>query len=655
MYSIYKLCTHPTVDFAAEELKKYLRMMMPRSGEIPIFCSPDATTGFRLGLMADLGLDMSDTDDPTLDDIVYLETNTDGGVIAGSNPCALLIAVYRYLRAQGCRWLFPGVDGEWIPCIQTLVPVSSRRMAAHRYRGQCNEGAEFQQCMLDAIDFTPKIGMNTFMMEFDIPSQYYQKYYGHADNLVREPEPVTNETILQWKRQCEVEIKKRGLHFHDMGHGWTAEPFGLVSNGSWDTMDESDIPDETRQYLAELNGERVLYGGIPLNTNICFSNQEARKIMVNAIADYAEMQNNVDFLHIWLADAEENHCECAQCRKKSVSDWYVILLNEVDEELTRRGLSQHLVFIVYTDTFWAPETEQLQNEGRFTMLYAPISRLYTETYQEKAQIDKLRPFCLNRNFAPNGMGECLAYLHEWKKRWHGDCFCYEYHFWLHQYYEPTGLYIAKVIYDDIRGLHAHGLRGIIEDASQRSFFPNGFAFYVYGETLFDGQVRFEELREDYFSHAYGENWRVALDYLQSVSECFSFGYLSGRFGNVTRDKNFFNPTQGEKAEKVKPLCDAFASIITKNKNQPHRASSVAWRLLDIHRAFVCGIAEVIKCCAIGDDAGAFEAQQRMMLDFSEREVGIERYFDLYMFWQAYKNAGIFVKPDGKKGVYQYAI
>lgn len=215
MYSIYKLCTHPTVDFAAEELKKYLRMMMPRSGEIPIFCSPDATTGFRLGLMADLGLDMSDTDDPTLDDIVYLETNTDGGVIAGSNPCALLIAVYRYLRAQGCRWLFPGVDGEWIPCIQTLVPVSSRRMAAHRYRGQCNEGAEFQQCMLDAIDFTPKIGMNTFMMEFDIPSQYYQKYYGHADNLVREPEPVTNETILQWKRQCEVEIKKRGLHFHD--------------------------------------------------------------------------------------------------------------------------------------------------------------------------------------------------------------------------------------------------------------------------------------------------------------------------------------------------------------------------------------------------------------------------------------------------------
>ena len=29
MYRIYKITSHPTVDFAAEELKKYLRMMMP--------------------------------------------------------------------------------------------------------------------------------------------------------------------------------------------------------------------------------------------------------------------------------------------------------------------------------------------------------------------------------------------------------------------------------------------------------------------------------------------------------------------------------------------------------------------------------------------------------------------------------------------------
>ena len=51
-----------TVVFAAEELKKYLRMMMPRCGEITIAYKPDAKEGFRLGLMRDFGLDMSDAE-----------------------------------------------------------------------------------------------------------------------------------------------------------------------------------------------------------------------------------------------------------------------------------------------------------------------------------------------------------------------------------------------------------------------------------------------------------------------------------------------------------------------------------------------------------------------------------------------------------------
>lgn len=112
MYAIWKITAHPTVDFAAEELKKYLRMMMPRCGEIPIAYDHAATSGLRIGLMQDFALDVSDAQDPALDDIVYIETQETGGVIAGSNPGATLIAVYRYLRLCGCRWLFPGANGS---------------------------------------------------------------------------------------------------------------------------------------------------------------------------------------------------------------------------------------------------------------------------------------------------------------------------------------------------------------------------------------------------------------------------------------------------------------------------------------------------------------------------------------------------------------
>ena len=45
MYKINKITSNPVVDFAAEELKKYLRMMMPRAGEIIIEYIPDAKDG----------------------------------------------------------------------------------------------------------------------------------------------------------------------------------------------------------------------------------------------------------------------------------------------------------------------------------------------------------------------------------------------------------------------------------------------------------------------------------------------------------------------------------------------------------------------------------------------------------------------------------
>ena len=144
MYQIYKITSSPVVDFAAEELKKYLRMMMPRGGEIAIRYDPNATEGFRLGLMADFGLDTSEAEDLELDDILHIDCDVQGGIIAGDNARSVLLAVYRYLTINGCRWLYPGVDGEFIS-VKDIESVKYHKMADCRYRGQCNEGAESQQ------------------------------------------------------------------------------------------------------------------------------------------------------------------------------------------------------------------------------------------------------------------------------------------------------------------------------------------------------------------------------------------------------------------------------------------------------------------------------------------------------------------------------
>ena len=103
---MYRICTktaHPTAIFAAEELKKYLRMMMPECSEIDICYDPKASEGFRLGLMQDFGLDVSDAEDPALDDILYIDADEQGGIIAGDNPRSVLLAVYEYLRKPGSQ------------------------------------------------------------------------------------------------------------------------------------------------------------------------------------------------------------------------------------------------------------------------------------------------------------------------------------------------------------------------------------------------------------------------------------------------------------------------------------------------------------------------------------------------------------------------
>lgn len=263
MYIIYKTSSSSAVDFAAEELRKYLRMMMPECGNIEIKYDPEASDGFRLGLMQDFGLDVSDAEEPELDDILYIDTDKKGGIIAGDNPRSVLLAVYEYLRQNGCRWLMPGVDGELIP-MRDITPVKYRHKPTSRYRGWCNEGAEYQPDMLDAIDFVPKVGMNIFMIEFFTPISYYQTYYKHTYNIEnRPPEPVSKNQILQWKRQCESEIARRGLMFHDIGHGWTTQPFGIDA----DLRVGADIinatfTDEDKKYLAlcaKTGGKRAVW------------------------------------------------------------------------------------------------------------------------------------------------------------------------------------------------------------------------------------------------------------------------------------------------------------------------------------------------------------------------------------------------------------
>lgn len=630
MYTINKITSNSVVDYAAEELKKYLRMMMPECGDIKIVYNPKASDGFRLGLMQNFGLDMSDAEDVELDDILYINCDENGGTIAGDNPRSVLFSVYEYLRQNGCRFLMPGVDGEYIPMRQ-VKPVKYRHKPSMRYRGWCNEGAEYQQCMLDAIEFAPKVGLNVFMLEFRIPMVYYRFYYDHSHNKEnRAQESVSPETVLQWKRQCEVEIAKRGLQFHDIGHGWNADSFGIdTSKNAYTEEIDKYIPDETRQYLAMVGGERKLSNNRPNYTNFCMSNPKARKIVAEYVAKYAKEHNNSDYLHIWLADGYNNHCECEECKKKTPSDWYVMLLNQIDEELTKQNLKTRLVFCSYLETAWAPVTEKLINQDRFTLLLGPITRRYDYTVKDDVSKIKTLPYERNNITLPTSLEEYFAYFNQWKEMWKGSSLVYEYHFWRYQCYDLSGIHFCYRICEDIEAYKEQGFNGIIEDGSQRSFFPNGLAFYTYARKMYDTNLTPEEIAKDYYDVTFREASDKFYSYMKRLGDVFDYAYLARAHFS---DESTRPPYNAEKLEQLKAFDEIEAegrALIQEYYNFPHRLGTVSVRLLEYALDYAAGIAKALLAKVDGNEDRASELYHAFRIEFGKKEIAIEKYYDHY--------------------------
>ena len=636
MLYINKITSHSTVDFAAEELKKYLRMMMPKVPDVKIAYAPEAKEGFRLGLMTDFALDMSDVKDPTLDDCVYIDVSEAGGIIAGSNERSVLLAVYEYLRQNGCRWLYPGVDGEYIP-LKSVEPVNYRHVATSRRRGPVIEGAVSQSVFLNMIDFLPKVGLNLFVSQFFHPSFFFDRYYTKLYNDITPTYPkerITNDNVLQWKTAAEVELKKRSLQYHDIGHGWTAEPFGFDTSTAWCPIDVEGITEESQKYFALYKGQRKLYNRVPLATQVCLSNPEARKIMVDYIVDYAENHPYVDYLHITLGDARNNHCECENCAGFRVSEHYVILLNELDKACTERNIPTRFVFSIYHDTMWAPLYEKIENPDRFVMQLAPISRSYTRGLSGDPR-PEIPPFVRNQTTSAKSLDAFVPFYNDWKARtFSGETQVFEYHFWRHQHLDLSHLTLAKRVFDDVEIYNSINVSGMVACGSLRSFFPNGFAYYVYARKLFDLSLTYEELVEDYFSHVYGDAWREVYAYLERIYDVFGFGFLEGEESKDKTVSPYYDPDRAEKLKTIREVTPKGIELSKALAASSIRPQIVSAKLLAYHAEYCELLADALVHKALGEESKAIALYDATVRPYmAAAESFLEPYHDFYQAFQ----------------------
>ncbi len=640
-----------TLRYAAEELAKYYEMMTDRKPSAVSFANAPEKDAVTLGLLADLGRPDGDVTDPVLEDVLDISIENGKGFIAGSNDRSVLMGVYRFLRSAGCRFIRPGTDGELIPKADLdACSFTYRKKADHIFRGECSEGAISYEHLRDTVYWMPKVGLNMFMIEGLVPYFYMHKWYAHVSNLrLGGKGQVTDYAFLEGEiAKLEKDMVKLGLQFHNIGHGWMFEPLG-VHMGS-PAAEAAALKEEDKRYLAEVKGVRDRFGGDTFYTNFCYGNPEARKILVSFWVDYLKKKPYVDFPHVWLADALNNHCECPLCREKEPSDWYVILLNEIDEALTKEGIDSRLVFILYTDTLRPPVTERLKHPERFILLSARAIN-YNTGYKKETYEGEIPPY--ERNKFPQ-LPPALTDL--WREQWKEKfgvtiptC-VYEYRFYTFHYNDLGHMKLAKDMHRDVLRMKMMGFDGDMSDQTPRAFFPTALPMSVMAETLFDTEMDYDAFAEDHLYATYGEDVAAAKSYLEKITEIIdpvtmnndykAAGLEEVGIGSESDGKG--KPWQGNAAyaealAQIPAVIAEILPVIEKNEKSGPAVQRRSWFYLRHHTFIVENVAKIYHEGALGNIEKARALYLSFMDELSGREMEIHEAFDLFLFDRYHRN------------------
>lgn len=598
--------------------------------DLEIWSTDDITPDIRLVVDYDfLKSKNLSIQDPENDDAFYIQCQNGCGMIVGSNSRSVLIGVYALLEQAGCRYVRPGKEGE-------ILGKSDLRQGTYnicesadmRHRGVVIEGANSITNLLDFIDWLPKIRMNSFFTQFQSIHLFFQRYYEHWNQPALSPEPYSRERTQHFEQLMEIEMSRRGIIRHAVGHGWTCGALG-VEGVDWEPVAIQE-DESVRPYIALVEGKRAFFHRTPSTTNLCYSNPQARTLLVNYIANYLQEHPQIDIAHVWLADDCNNFCQCNGCKEKLPSDWYLLLLNELDAQLTKRKLSTHIAFLAYLDLMWPPATQKIKNPSRFLFMFAPYTREYGQTIFN-VEPQTMQPYSLNHIMLPVSVGENLAYLKAWKKLWRGDSFCFDYYLGRAHYGDLGYMKLSQVIAKDVQGLSQLDLNGLLSCQELRCAFPTGLPNYIMGKKLWNTKAEIEQIIAEYFSAAFGCHSDVARSYLENVSIACDIDEWMSIQVKCRTEKDWREASKA--AKHFSPSIEAECSIHTGSQLK-------SWQLLLLHTQYVQMLATALAYRREANQIEARKAFRQLATWLSAKEEILQPMMDIYRIIQLGKLRGL---------------
>ena len=656
-------CGADTVtDFAVSELKRYIRTMDFSATVDVILWRPGfelGSKGLMVGINDELSAKVPAVKNPALDDAIAISVCNGNGYITGSNTRSVLIAVYRFLREVGCSFVRPGPDGDVIPKKNALNDcVQVCEAATCRHRGLCNEGAQSYEHVCDLIDWLPKNAMNAYYTQAETPTGFFRRWYNHDFNPTMPADPITDDELDGMTRATETEVHRRGLMYHAIGHGWTSiEAFHVNNAKNWVRNVTKPCP-EYAQYIAMINGKRdVLPNYSPGDTNLCYSMPYVRESMTDAVLEYCKTHPQTDYVHFWLADGLNNHCECENCQKMVPADWYVTMLNELDEKMTAAGVNTRVVFLIYVDLLWEPEQISIKNPDRFVLMFAPITRNYSNSFKLDKSVDldnyPLTPYVRNKLPMPYAVEENVARLRRWQKMFEGgDSFDFDYHLMWAHYSDPSYMNIAKIMYEDMVGMQDIGLNGMISCHEQRTFFPSGIVMEVMARALWNKDETFEDICADYFTRCYGVDGPLVLNFFQTLNKLFDAPALRGQAvlradgyaGASGPDGNVDKVAQLGALRAIKPTVQGFAGVVERNLGASDPSIAQSWVYMQYYLRYADMLADAAIARVEGKQALAHELYKQWEAYICQIEPEIHRVFEVF---EAVSSLRGFFPPEKK--------
>ena len=500
-----------TTEFAARE---FIRLSKKMDTDAVVSLSESENADIVIGISDSLPCEKVES--KKLDDAITIDIKDGKGYITATNERSVLIAVYRFFTETGGAFVRPGRAGEIIPrkSLSSLT-VKLSEAASARYRGFCFEGSAGYNHILELIDFAPKLGFNIFFTQLWRPSFALDRWYNNEKSPAHTPTLLSEEAQDALVIQYEREISLRGLNHHKMGHGWIPSVLG-EKTGHWHGISKAGLlKDEHKALVAEINGERKLFNDSAVDTSFCYSNPEARRLIVDEVVKYALENRETDTLHVWLADQPNNQCECERCKDTLPSEFYVDMLNEIDEEFTKHNIDTRVVFLSYLELFWTPKRARIKNPERFILLFAPIRRPYHRPLRAQKE-GRLMPFIRNGWINPCTSYSALCYLDEWKKQFPGECILFDYHLMWDCYNDIVGEESGMMLAEDMLDLSSLGMDGMISCQGTRLGFIGAIPMLLMAKALWSGKIDCESEIESFYKASYGEDSDICRQTLKKI-------------------------------------------------------------------------------------------------------------------------------------------